>query len=40
MQRIMQREKPEAVVLPPGHAVAQRPLAVYDIIGRQIGGQR
>ena len=40
LQRIMQREKPEAVVLPPGHAVAQRPLAVYDIIGRQIGGQR
>lgn len=40
LQQIMQREKPEAVVLPPGHAVAQRPLAVYDIIGRQIGGQR
>ena len=40
LQRIMQLEKPEAVLLPPGHAVAQRPLAVYDIIGRQIGGQR
>jgi transposase len=40
LQRIMQREKPDGIVLPPGHAVAQRPLAVYDFIGRQIGGQR
>nr|CAI47857.1 transposase [Achromobacter xylosoxidans A8] len=40
LQRIMQREKPDAIVLPPGHAVAQRPLAVYDFIARQIGGQR
>lgn len=39
-QRVMQREKPDAIVLSPGHAVAQRPLAVYDFIGRQIGGQR
>jgi hypothetical protein len=40
LQRIMQREKPDAIVLPPGHAVAQRPLAVYEFIGRQIGGLR
>ncbi|WP_325170225.1 IS21 family transposase [Noviherbaspirillum pedocola] len=40
LQRIMQRENPDGIELPPGHAVAQRPLAVYDFIGRQIGGQR
>lgn len=40
LQRIMQRERPDTLVLPPGHAVAQRSLAVYDFIGRQIGGRR
>ncbi len=40
LRRITRREKPDAVVLPPGHAVAQRPLAVYELIGRQIGGRR
>lgn len=33
-------ERSSAVVLPPGHAVAQRPLAVYELIGQQMGGQR
>lgn len=40
LQRIMQRERPDTMALPPGHAVAQRSLAVYDFIGRQIGGRR
>jgi transposase len=40
LRRIARRERADTVVLPPGHAVAQRPLAVYDLIGRQIGSQR
>lgn len=40
LQRIMQRERPDTMALPPGHAVGQRSLAVYDFIGRQIGGRR
>ena len=40
LQRIKQCEKPDGIVLLPGHAVAQQPLAVYECIGRQIGGLR
>jgi len=28
------------VVLPPGHSVARRPLAVYEFVARQLGGAR
>ncbi len=40
LQRIMQPDVVPEMVLPAGHAVAQRPLEVYDFIGRQMGGQR
>jgi transposase len=39
LQRIMQPEVAPDIVLAPGHAVAQRSLAVYDFIGRRMGGQ-
>lgn len=40
LQRIMHPDVVPEMVLPAGHAVAQRPLEVYDFIGRQMGGQR
>jgi len=40
LQRVMQPEQQGAIVLRAGHTVAQRPLAVYDAIARQLGGAR
>jgi transposase len=40
LQRIVRQPPSPMTVLAPGHAVAQRPLAVYDLIGRTMGGQR